>query len=304
MFQAKFIRGFWLTSLGLFTLGASSYFFYPIGRWAELGIVACLSMIVTMWLCFAASRFYPTAAMVLMLCCTILGPGWLIRYPVFIKFTGLGGIAPVIFAFVPCLLLPLVWSWRGALLGIGLSLMVLVPQRLFGEFLLGVFAVVAFSSVGLLFHFTIRELEKAYDKLEQAARTDSLTKLGNRRALREDFAQVKFAWLSLWDLNGLKQINDQQGHEAGDAFILEFVRCLQQAAPDLQPIYRVGGDEFVVLHHSNPKTFVATVQHAFGSVAAGMTELSNLSLDDALRLADSRMYQDKEQRKALGSSRG
>ncbi len=274
-----------------------------MARWAELGFVACISMIIAMWLCFIASRFYPTTALVLMLCCTILGPGWLIRYSMFVELSGLQGVAPVIFAFIPCSLLPLVWSWRGALLGTGLSFIALVPQQKFSEFVLGAFAVVAFSSLGLLFHFTIRELEKAYAKLEQAARTDALTKLGNRRALREDFVAFKFMWLSLWDLNGLKQINDQYGHEAGDAFILEFVQCLQQAKPDLAQIYRVGGDEFVILHHTNPAAFVATVQNAFKSVATGITELTKGSLDDALHLADSRMYQDKQQRKAIGSSR-
>ena len=50
------------------------------------------------------------------------------------------------------------------------------------------------------------------------------------------------------DLNGLKQINDSQGHEAGDAFIQNAAGVLSRVFPD--KVYRIGGDEFVIIQSS------------------------------------------------------
>jgi GAF domain-containing protein len=78
-------------------------------------------------------------------------------------------------------------------------------------------------------HEEVRGLNR---DLERAALTDPLTGLGNRRALAADFERfsalarrrVEPLLLSLWDVDGLKRINDSLGHAAGDAHLLAFVR--------------------------------------------------------------------------------
>jgi diguanylate cyclase (GGDEF)-like protein len=92
-------------------------------------------------------------------------------------------------------------------------------------------------------------------KLEAAARTDSLTGLGNHRAFHHDLsAEIHrraatgsvFALMAI-DLDGLKQINDTQGHQAGDRYIELVCGALRRTTEGHGTVYRVGGDEFMVL---------------------------------------------------------
>lgn len=94
-------------------------------------------------------------------------------------------------------------------------------------------------------------LNQAQMALERTALTDGLTKLGNRRAfdLKLDQNQETGGPFGLMvaDLNNLKQVNDQQGHLAGDQLIQLVARELaDMCGPDDQA-FRLGGDEFVVL---------------------------------------------------------
>ena len=49
------------------------------------------------------------------------------------------------------------------------------------------------------------------------------------------------------DMNGLKAINDTYGHLAGDNALTALANCFQKAASIKQPVYRIGGDEFIIL---------------------------------------------------------
>ena len=51
----------------------------------------------------------------------------------------------------------------------------------------------------------------------------------------------------MMDLNGLKEANDNIGHEAGDELIIGASKCMDNAFSGLGRTYRVGGDEFVAL---------------------------------------------------------
>jgi diguanylate cyclase (GGDEF)-like protein len=84
--------------------------------------------------------------------------------------------------------------------------------------------------------------------------TDELTGLHNRRSfLLLAQQQLKVAHrlntsvcLLFIDLDGLKQVNDQQGHEMGDRLILDAAHVLKQTFRESDVVARLGGDEFVV----------------------------------------------------------
>ena len=87
------------------------------------------------------------------------------------------------------------------------------------------------------------------------AKTDPLTGLGNRRALDEHLARfaadaqrtgVPFSVVAL-DIDGLKRVNDEAGHDAGDALLRDFARAIDQAIRGSDIGLRSGGDEFVLL---------------------------------------------------------
>lgn len=104
------------------------------------------------------------------------------------------------------------------------------------------------------------ELERVNGRLEQASMTDPLTGLGNRRALvkemprlleqladaRRKSARVRMT-LMLVDLDRLKPINDEHGHEAGDVALEAVAKLLRRCLRDTDRVVRWGGDEFVVV---------------------------------------------------------
>lgn len=83
--------------------------------------------------------------------------------------------------------------------------------------------------------------------------TDYLTNLKSRNAFEIDIANLsarkktKGIGFYVIDLNGLKRVNDTLGHEAGDLYIQTAARSFRDAAGENITIYRVGGDEFVML---------------------------------------------------------
>ncbi len=101
----------------------------------------------------------------------------------------------------------------------------------------------------------LEAVDAASAKLRVLARTDALTGCANRLALKEDLARsissaarsgLDLA-LAAIDLDGLKKINDTQGHAAGDAALKDLVARLRAALRDADQLYRTGGDEFVAV---------------------------------------------------------
>jgi diguanylate cyclase (GGDEF)-like protein len=87
-------------------------------------------------------------------------------------------------------------------------------------------------------------------ELDHKARHDSLTGAFNRRAVIElTEAHLRDGGLALivLDIDHFKRINDEHGHPAGDAVIVELVARLRAIAPEPVEIGRVGGEEFTVV---------------------------------------------------------
>jgi diguanylate cyclase (GGDEF)-like protein len=89
------------------------------------------------------------------------------------------------------------------------------------------------------------------ETMRRAAHSDFLTGLGNRASfhaeLRELFAQGEAFKLFLIDIDYLKELNDRQGHDAGDALLREIGAKLAELTRPGTSCARVGGDEFAVL---------------------------------------------------------
>lgn len=100
-----------------------------------------------------------------------------------------------------------------------------------------------------------RALAEKSQKLEEAARTDSLTGLPNRRAIEEWAGkQLRGAarhgfpvWVVLGDLDGFKNINDTFGHDGGDIVLKTFGEVLRRNTRASDICGRLGGDEFVLV---------------------------------------------------------
>src|SRR5581483_8202100 len=162
-----------------------------------------------------------------------------------------------------------------------------------------------------------QELQEANRELDRLSNIDPLTGVFNRRHLDEAMAVeterakrygIKTA-LVIFDLNGLKAINDLFGHLMGDRALKEAAQLLQRAARKTDIVARFGGDEFVVImpHTTHVAYFVKRVEAAIKawnsaeerppfelSMAVGFaTAGRGVELGMALRDADRAMYENK-----------
>lgn len=149
-----------------------------------------------------------------------------------------------------------------------------------------------------------RKKQQAY--LEKLSYRDMLTGLYNRNRYierLEAYKQVQDQQIGAIyiDLNGLKKVNDEQGHRAGDELIVRAAGTI--AGIFAEDAYRVGGDEFVVIlldvsrEDFARKTEQLRRQMQENSVDAsigGVWQASTENLENLLRRADENMYREKK----------
>lgn len=98
-------------------------------------------------------------------------------------------------------------------------------------------------------------LERQRARLQSQAETDPLTGAGNRRLLLRELGDLlagregpgPAGVLGVLDLDHFKRVNDRHGHEAGDRVLVHLVVLLEQRLRKLDAVYRLGGEEFVLL---------------------------------------------------------
>lgn len=152
--------------------------------------------------------------------------------------------------------------------------------------------------------------------------TDNLTKVGSRSAytdvtmeLDEEIQKnrnVRFS-VVVFDINGLKRVNDEQGHSAGDQLIIDAAETIKKYFPKTE-LYRIGGDEFVILSKRRKRAVVAHSYELFQREMRKRTEAydkesgiviisSGMAVyqlkqdhcyEDTFKRADYQMYQEKE----------
>jgi two-component system, cell cycle response regulator len=110
-----------------------------------------------------------------------------------------------------------------------------------------------------IYFFVIRPFEKAHAEaiihINHLAHTDELTKLANRRLVLEYLAVTAtnntrshdFCAVLLLDLDEFKLINDNHGHDAGDALLINVGERLKNSVRGDDVVGRLGGDEYIVL---------------------------------------------------------
>lgn len=154
-------------------------------------------------------------------------------------------------------------------------------------------------------------------RLLAEVRTDALTGLGNRGAMEVDFGSLDRhagsaapVTLVLFDLDGFKRFNDTFGHPEGDVLLARLGRELREAVGGDGIAYRFGGDEFCVVLRGDGKlaeqarmraTEALTTSGSGFAIEAswGAAAIPAEAADsaEALRLADVRMYAQKERRR-------
>ena len=171
----------------------------------------------------------------------------------------------------------------------------LVFPFVFGSKFSQMYCTIMATSLFIYYVFTILEL----------AKKDALTGVLNREAYyvetRRDYKDIT-AIISL-DMNGLKGINDTYGHAAGDEALVTLALCFVKALKVRQSVYRMGGDEFVIVcrktSEDEVKDLIKKIEENIAktqyscSIGYSYHEEGTVKLEDLLKESDKQMYSDK-----------
>ncbi len=196
---------------------------------------------------------------------------------------------------------------------VALAVLTVRPGDTLGDYVVPP-AVLTLAAAAARMGLAVRDANRAADALT-LSRTDDLTKLPNRRAVRsrlnEGIADRAPMALMLLDLDGFKEINDALGHHAGD-LVLEFVavRMRESLAADVL-VARLGGDEFAIVLCTDDEIELMETAHRLlaelskplmvdgieicpsGSVGIAVVQDTDREDSEVLRRADVAMYQAK-----------
>jgi diguanylate cyclase (GGDEF)-like protein len=159
----------------------------------------------------------------------------------------------------------------------------------------------------------------ATDELQRAAFSDPLTGCSNRRAFERDFerelarcarAELDLSVVAI-DLDGLKAVNDTDGHAAGDRQLVLLVDTLRKALRSMDGVYRLGGDEFgLVLADTSPDDAAVLIARAvrLGAPSFSWGTASYLStgcagVAELLAVADADLYARRRVKRASPARR-
>ena len=173
------------------------------------------------------------------------------------------------------------------------------------------------------------ELLALYEERRLSSITDPVTRLLNRRGLKEKMHptwpvlcadKTSVAFISC-DLDRLKYINDTFGHHAGDYAIQAIARALQAPAPKDAAVVRMGGDEFLTVltgaNQLSAEQYVREFEEELkrinererkpfpvkASIAAVVIRLDwNITMDDCIRMSDEKMYEEKKMHRVIVDS--
>ncbi len=177
--------------------------------------------------------------------------------------------------------------------------------------------IVFLISVALKYFENIGKEKMRFSLLDEALRTDNLTKLGSRYAYEHKLDELNSSdeecVIIFVDLNNLKFINDELGHEYGDEAIKGVAEYLKDNFPG-SDIFRIGGDEYVIIYQDSfdyeklsklesKEVYVQGVtEHmpvvmSFGVAHYNPNNSKNETVEDYVKYADRAMYINKQRYK-------
>lgn len=168
------------------------------------------------------------------------------------------------------------------------------------------------------------EREKSLQTMAYLASHDALTGVYNRSAfydyLRRGLSRIQkdgcSLTIALFDLDGLKEVNDTYGHAAGDFYLSRFASRFAHLIQHQDVFARLGGDEFgLIMIHTEPKDSVLALLRGIVNMVEGEIQFETTKLqmktsvgivfypedgaepETLMAIADSRMYEHKQSRK-------
>lgn len=237
----------WVTLAGLAVSALMAWLRYREGNQFQMALD--IAIVVVLVVCYAAMAFGVRRATVARFAAVLTGLGvvmsaWvepeLGTHWVFVMFV----VAFILFRYTTAL-------------AISLGALVVVAWRLWMAE--STIDFIGFATAGLLvigFNYLFARRENRHrEDLHSIAMQDALTGLGNRRAfdrrvdhlMREARENGAALGMFMLDLDHFKTVNDRFGHAGGDQVLMSFARIIRHHTRSIDELFRMGGEEFVLL---------------------------------------------------------
>jgi len=162
-----------------------------------------------------------------------------------------------------------------------------------------------------LLFYSLVSLNQRANTLKLQTKRDQLTKLRNRACLYDDMDELIESeqpfYINFIDLDNFKWVNDTYGHIVGDSYLRQVVREIQEKISPDDHIYRLAGDEFVIISKGKDINefsdslkainFIETLSNVpYQGLSLGVSAypVDAVQISDLLHLADEKMYQAKK----------
>ncbi len=182
-------------------------------------------------------------------------------------------------------------------------------------------------AIGLIVIYMLskqREFNDLNDRFLRSSFKDELTQLYNRKLMdiiieyqEKQYKREKLDYIFvMFDVDDFKKLNDERGHVYGDIVLRTIAKCINDKARSSDFVIRYGGDEFLVVQTSaseaSIQTFSSRIEEAMKdscqldmhvTASYGYAARSECASPDAvMKLADERLYENKQARKAATAS--
>lgn len=152
-------------------------------------------------------------------------------------------------------------------------------------------------------------------ELKRLSEIDGMTGLFNKNKyismIESHYPEMDSVGVLFWDADGLKTLNDTHGHEVGDKLITTVGMSIQELCNDTRHGYRIGGDEFLLVLENVSEAEVCKVAEEWKKTfekinrqtdmefhaSLGYAIGSGAQIEDVVRRADERMYEEKKKKK-------
>lgn len=157
----------------------------------------------------------------------------------------------------------------------------------------------------------IRTVKKA-ERYEVLSKIDGMTGLFNKSmylsSIKESYFKEERVGVIFWDVNRLKYVNDNYGHEYGDKLIISISKTIQDLVTDDSSAYRIGGDEFIIIIRNTDDDTIKKVLTKWEkdiellgkefdfpiSASVGFSCGEGVDLDQIVKEAEEMMYKNKD----------
>lgn len=171
------------------------------------------------------------------------------------------------------------------------------------------------GKLGITLNNMLSTFEEINKQLEYLSSKDILTDLYNRFTFEKELNRLKNmdkdVTIFVFDVNGLKYVNDHFGHKAGDNLLINVSNILKNSLRAEDKIFRLGGDEFVAIINTNVNSVIIEIYNRINnnintfniknpdkqvSVAIGYASdnTANMDIRDLFKIADNNMYNAKQ----------